>query len=91
DLQKSITSAGLQDIVEVFGYTWEDKWCYRLSKLLCIRSWSENALNLLIQEAEKISYRVLAYMYDSDFEILKQEAYCAYLEKAGDSTIPDKF
>ncbi|CAG8759689.1 25060_t:CDS:2 [Dentiscutata erythropus] len=95
DLQKPITSAGLQDIVEVFDHSWEDK-CYRLGELLCIRSWSENTLNFLIQEVgsqkrPEISYRILAYMYDSDFEVLKQEAYCVYLEEAGDSTIPDMF
>ncbi|CAG8547258.1 11044_t:CDS:2 [Dentiscutata erythropus] len=44
-----------------------------------------------LYQAEKINYRVLAHMYDSDFEVFKQEAYHAYLKEAGDSTIPDKF
>ncbi|CAG8796859.1 27738_t:CDS:2, partial [Dentiscutata erythropus] len=40
-----------------------------------------------LYQAEKINYRVLARMYDSDFEMLKQEAYRAYLEEASNSTI----
>ncbi|CAG8786026.1 27319_t:CDS:2, partial [Dentiscutata erythropus] len=68
DFQKPITSAGLQDMVEVFGHSWEDK-------------------KLALEK----DLKVLARMYDSDFEVLKQEAYHAYLEEASDSTIPDEF
>ncbi|CAG8541408.1 25687_t:CDS:2, partial [Dentiscutata erythropus] len=72
DLQKPITSAGLQNMVEVFGHSWEDK---------------NGAIDLKL-DLEK-DLKILAHMYDSNFEVLKQEAYRVYLEEASDFTIPD--
>ncbi|CAG8792612.1 9991_t:CDS:2, partial [Dentiscutata erythropus] len=123
DLQKPITSAGLQDMIEVFGYSWEDKvrsickkikrfenedkaiyrtleWCYRLEvgsrkepEVFRVAKRTFELYNARgiwnLYQAKKISYRVLAHMYNSDFEVVKQEAYRVYLEEAGDFTIPD--